>query len=99
MFVTVGVPPQAWQAAQLRYASTVTQPSRHLMLIDGQQVAFANVKAGKQSDHSDQSVWLLPPQLSLVLLLYLGLIRPVEIALGKDQYYPLSHSTKNDMKS
>jgi len=99
LFMTTGVPPHSWQAAQLRYANT-GQLQKNLMLVDQGHLIFANASAGPhQSDTMDSSVWLLPPQLSKVLLLYLGIMRPVEIELGVAEHYNLSDATKGAMKS
>ena len=98
LFMTTGVPPHSWQAAQLRYANT-GQLKKNLLLDRGHLI-FVNASAGPhQSDTTDSSAWLLPPQLLMVLLLYLGIMRPVEIALGVAQHYNLSDVTKGTMKS
>lgn len=99
LFMTTGVPPHSWQAAKLRYANT-GQSQKNLMLVDRGHLIFTNASAGpNRSDTMDSSVWLLPPQLSRVLLLYLGIMRPVEIALGAAEHYNLSDATKGAMKS
>lgn len=99
LFMTTGVPPHSWQAAQLRYANT-GQLQKNLMLVDQGHLIFANASASPhQSNTTDSSVWLLPPQISKALLLYLGIMRPVEIALGVAEHYNLSDATKGAMES
>ena len=90
-YLTTGVPPRAFQAADFRYTASGKQ-GRAFRLIDGVHGAFVNPKtfASKTVERVrvDNALWLLPPQVTLTLLLYLGVFRPVEGAISIQTFPP-----------
>jgi len=82
LYLTAGIPPYAHQTVQLQYAQDGTS-NRNFMLMDGTHGVFIWHQEGRSGYRGKGSngVWNIPPQVTLPLLLYLGIFRPVEIEL------------------
>ncbi|TFK31432.1 hypothetical protein BDQ12DRAFT_729560 [Crucibulum laeve] len=84
LYLTTGIPPYAGQAVQLRYTGD-DKFDRNFMLLDG-TLGILLWRTGKGGNvgygmKGSSSVWHTPPQVTLPLILYLGVFRPVEIRL------------------
>jgi len=95
-FVTTAVPPRSFQLADFRYA-TDGNSCRNFRLVDQRHGVFVNPKASATgichdlaASLTNDSLWLLPPQMTKMLLLFLGVFRPVEIALAEDEFPKVS---------
>ncbi|KAF9038816.1 hypothetical protein BDZ89DRAFT_1035554 [Hymenopellis radicata] len=80
---TVGQPPRDWQIRQFRY--TATELPRNVILLESGHCAFVQPRP-QYSDNilaphtgREESIWILPPQLTVALLVYLYIYRPLEI--------------------
>jgi hypothetical protein len=95
-FVTTAVPPRSFQLADFRYA-TDGNSCRNFRLVDQLHGVFVNPKPSATSichdlaaSLTDESLWLIPPQMTWMLLLFLGVFRPVEISLAEDEFPKVS---------
>ncbi|KIL55277.1 hypothetical protein M378DRAFT_18075 [Amanita muscaria Koide BX008] len=106
IYTMTAVPPRTFQAVDFRYASDAQALVRNFRLVEGSQGVFVNPKqfrhSGKRAGTGcrDNRLWLLPPQVTLSLILYLGLIRPVELALAeRDSRFHANHPSLQAMKT
>jgi hypothetical protein len=84
---TCGITPCAWQTADLLYRCVGTYLRNFRLLRHG--TPFLGNPKAKQNDRlMYEAFWALPPHLGIVLLFYLGVIRPIEIEILKNLGIP-----------
>ncbi|RXW16136.1 hypothetical protein EST38_g9718, partial [Candolleomyces aberdarensis] len=80
---TSGIPPRGFQIERLRYKKKDNEKTNIILRASSESghrvfIAFPNAKQHKSAYNV---AWLLPPNLGMALVLYLGIIRPIEIQL------------------
>jgi hypothetical protein len=84
---TCGITPRAWQTADLLYRA-VGVYVRNFRLLRHDTPFIGDPKA-KQTDRLlYEAFWALPPHLGIILIFYLGVLRPVEIKIMKSLGIP-----------
>ena len=78
--LSIGIPPRAFQMANLRYASSETGKRNLFICKSNVILGFPISKLFSRT--IQESLWALPPGLSEIVLLYLGVIRPVSLRLA-----------------
>jgi hypothetical protein len=84
---TCGITPRAWQTADLLYRS-VGVFLRNFRLLRHDTPFIGNPKAKQNDRLMYEAFWALPPHLGIVLIFYLGVIRPIEIEIMKNLSIP-----------
>jgi hypothetical protein len=92
IYLTTCVPPKVFQVADFCYASDKNRTGgRNFRLVDNKHGVFANAKATRSKTNLNappvDAFWLLPPQLTRTLLIFLGVYHPAE-AFFATQIYP-----------
>jgi len=87
LYRTSGIPPRAWQTVQFLYRS-FGQYLRNLRLLPSSLPFIGNPKAKQMDRLIYDAFWLLPPHLGIALIFYLGVFRPVEIAILESRGIP-----------
>lgn len=76
---SIGIPPRPWQTTYLTYRP-YEYPNPNINILHG-QVIIQNPSAKQLGMKEYSALWALPPQLSRVIVFYLGVIRTIEIRL------------------
>jgi hypothetical protein len=84
---TCGITPRAWQTADLLYRS-VGVFMRNFRLLRHDTPFIGNPKAKQHDRLMYEAFWALPPHLGIILIFYLGVIRPIEIEIMKNLGIP-----------
>jgi hypothetical protein len=98
---TCGITPRAWQTADLLYRCLGIY-LRNFRLLRNDTPFVGNPKAKQNDRLMYEAFWALPPHLGIVLIFYLGVIRPIEIEImknlgiptGDHEYYIFVHNKK-----
>ena len=79
---TCGITPRAWQTADLIYRA-VGAYLQNLRLLRHDTPFIGNPKAKQNDRLMYEAFWALPPHLGIILIFYLGVIRPIKIEIMK----------------
>jgi hypothetical protein len=98
---TCGVTPRAWQTADLLYRCLGVY-LRNFRLLPHDMPFVGNPKAKQNDRLMYEAFWALPIHLGIVLIFYLGVIRPIEIEIlqhlgvptGDHKHYIFVHNHK-----
>lgn len=88
LYNTTGTPLKRFQAINFRYAPNAEGHVRNFYLIGGSHGVFLKPRPFSISPQqaaeaiADNYIWLLPQQVAQMLLLYLGVFHPVELAFA-----------------
>lgn len=86
LVLTCGITARAWQIATLQYRTT-TNSLRNIRLYKG-ELLVTNPQAKQNDQRMYAAFWVLPPTLAKFLLLYLGVIRPIQIWILETLHIP-----------
>lgn len=103
---TSGIPPRAWQTSDLLYRGLGSY-LRNFRVLRHNISFIGNPKAKQRDKLMYDAFWALAPHLGLVLIFYLGVIRPVEIEILKmlgiptidHEHYIFVHTKKMPLTS
>jgi hypothetical protein len=84
---TCGITPRAWQTADLLYRRLGIY-LRNFCLLRNATPFVGNPKAKQNDRLMYEAFWALPPHLGIIIIFYLGVIRPIEIEILKNLGIP-----------
>ena len=84
---TCGITPRAWQTAEFLYRCLGIY-LRNFRLLRHDTSCIGNPKAKQNDRLMYDAFWALPPHLGMVVIFYLGVIRPIEIEILKNLGIP-----------
>ena len=90
--LSIGIPPRAFQMGNLRYTSSMT--GKRNLFICKSNIILGFPVSKLYSRTIQESLWALPPGLSEIVLLYLGVIRPVSLRLADQLRWKRNHLSK-----